>query len=497
MGRVDDPVHEHALGHEPEGEERGGAAEKSHVGVDAEAGRGEPGEVHPPHHHVAVGEVHHPHHAEDEGEAHRHQAVDAAEEEAVQQPLDDERGIHAGSAGRGSGLRPRKDELLERRLPGPHRHRLSPQDLDHGGDRVGIVADLVEDDGPAVLHEPARVIRRLEGAHDGVGIGRLRPLEHVGDQQDAVVGVARVGVERLAARALLVLVAHCHGLRVLEVCPRRARHHVVQILLEHGKLARLVETRAPGADDAHDLDALLADLGQEELRARRPGDRRDDVGLGRLGARDFGRKILGRLGPRDHVDDLPRRLGRRVGRLEALGIVLAEEVIAVHEHDALGRHAGLLEDLAEVLHGLLAEGRARREVAIHVLHLLLPVLDGLGHVGGDRVGGGDVDEERHAPLLGDGHHGRGAARVERAHQHLRALVDHPLGLGPPDVGLGLRVAEDQLELRATQRLDPTRGIDGVHGHLGAESAGLPGLGERPGDRMDAADLDGRRLGAQR
>ena len=68
--------------------------------------------------------------------------------------------------------------------------------------------------------------------------------------------------------------------------------------------------------------------------------------------------------------------------------------------------------------------------------------------------------------------------VERAHQHLGALVDHPLGLGPPDLGLGLGVAQDQLELHALERLDPPRRVDGVGGHLRAEPAGLAGLGER-------------------
>src|SRR5262245_59506736 len=44
-------------------------------------------------------------------------------------------------AGR-SGLRPREDGLLERGLPGPHRHGLLPHHLDHGGHGARVVADL-------------------------------------------------------------------------------------------------------------------------------------------------------------------------------------------------------------------------------------------------------------------------------------------------------------------------------------------------------------------
>jgi hypothetical protein len=127
--------------------------------------------------------------------------------------------------------------------------------------------------------------------------------------------------------------------------------------------------------------------------------------------------------------------------LKALGRVLAEEVVAVHQDHALRRGAGVLEDLREVLDGLAAERGARGKVPIHVLELLLSVLHGLGHVGSDGVGGGNVDQEGHVPLLGDRDHGRSAAGVERSHQHLGALVDDPLGLRASHVGLGLGVAE--------------------------------------------------------
>src|SRR5437660_12646792 len=41
-----------------------------------------------------------------------------------------------------SGLRAREHELLQRGFLGPDGHGLALQDLDHGRDRVGVVADL-------------------------------------------------------------------------------------------------------------------------------------------------------------------------------------------------------------------------------------------------------------------------------------------------------------------------------------------------------------------
>ncbi len=185
-----------------------------------------------------------------------------------------------------------------------------------------------------------------------------------------------------------------------------------------------------------------------------------------------------------------------MGGLESLGVVLAEEVVAVHQDHPLRRDLGLLEHLGEVLHRLLAERGAGGEVAVDVLGLLLPFPHRLRHVGGDGVGGRDVHQERHPPLLGHRHHGLGGARVERAHQHLGPLVDDPLRLGTPDVRLGLGIAQDEVDLHPVERLDPARRVDRVGRHLGPEAAGLPRLRERSGDRVDHAHLEGGHLGAQ-
>src|SRR6266849_4014305 len=65
-----------------------------------------------------------------------------------------------------STARAREHELLERGFPGPDGDGLAAQHLDHRGDRVRIVAQLVEDDGPAVLHEPRGEMRLAKRVHD-------------------------------------------------------------------------------------------------------------------------------------------------------------------------------------------------------------------------------------------------------------------------------------------------------------------------------------------
>ena len=99
--RVDDAIDELALDDEAGDEQDRGGTHESDVRIDAEPGGAEPGQVHRPHHEVAVGEVHDAHHAEDQREADRHQAVDAAEEQAADHRLDDEDGVQDQALGRG------------------------------------------------------------------------------------------------------------------------------------------------------------------------------------------------------------------------------------------------------------------------------------------------------------------------------------------------------------------------------------------------------------
>ncbi len=186
-----------------------------------------------------------------------------------------------------------------------------------------------------------------------------------------------------------------------------------------------------------------------------------------------------------------------MGRLEPPRLILAEEVVAVHEDDPLGRRVRFFEDLVEVLDGLAAEARAGGKVPVDVLDLLLALLDRLRDVRGDGVGGGDVDQERHTPLLGEGRHRVGRSRVKRPHQHPGTPVHDTLGLDAAVLGLGLRVTDDQLELDAALRLDAARRVDCIGGHLSAQTAGLPGFGERTRHGMNDADLERLRLRAER
>ena len=78
-----------------EQEEQGRAHDEPEIGIDSRPLGQEQGEIHPPDHHVAVGKVHHAHDAEDQRQPHGHEAVDAAEEQSVEQPLTDEREVHA------------------------------------------------------------------------------------------------------------------------------------------------------------------------------------------------------------------------------------------------------------------------------------------------------------------------------------------------------------------------------------------------------------------
>src|SRR5919197_3447932 len=83
-----------------------------------------------------------------------------------------------------SGLGEREHELLQGGVLRPHGDGLGLQDLDHRRDGIRVVAHLVEVDRAAVLHEPARVVRLLQGLDDGVRIVDLRgPFEHVRDHE--------------------------------------------------------------------------------------------------------------------------------------------------------------------------------------------------------------------------------------------------------------------------------------------------------------------------
>ena len=97
---------------------------------------------------------------------------------------------------------------------------------------------------------------------------------------------------------------------------------------------------------------------------------------------------------------------------------------------------------------------------------------------GGRLRGGQADGRRKST-----HDGRDTGFV------------HLLDLGRAGLRLRLSVAQQRLELRAAERLDAARGIDVLDGHQRTQAALLPRVGQRAGDRMQHADLDGLGLRA--
>jgi hypothetical protein len=158
----------------------------------------------------------------------------------------------------------------------------------------------------------------------------------------------------------------------------------------------------------------------------------------------------------------------------------AEGVVDVHEHRGLGRHARRLEHLELVGKGVAQDHRRGREVAEHELVALL----------GDRRRGGDVDHQRDAALLGDLCDGGGLARIEGAHQQLRAFADQALGARARDVHVRLGVAVHDLQARQAEVAQH------AGGHLHAAMAVLADAGLHAGARQQHADLERLRLRAR-
>jgi len=114
---------------------------------------------------------------------------------------------------------------------------------------------------------------------------------------------------------------------------------------------------------------------------------------------------------------------------------------------------------------------------------------------GQRRGLGDRDEEQRLVLLGDLGDGERHATVNDAGQEVDLLLEDEIArLANAHVGLGLIVADDELELPPE---DPARRIDLLDGHL---VAGDGGLGVRRGgaaEPVDDTDLDGLLRGRRR
>ena len=150
----------------------------------------------------------------------------------------------------------------------------------------------------------------------------------------------------------------------------------------------------------------------------------------------------------------------------------------------MGRLAAL-RHLDHVVHGERGHGPG---IGLHPERVLEAALrQVVGHRG--------EQEERRLGLLGVLAHGERHEARERADQRDRALVDQPLRFRLAQVDLVLRVAGEQGELGAAERLDAAPGIDLVHRELDPVERERGLEGERPRHGQDVADLDLARLGA--
>ncbi len=143
--------------------------------------------------------------------------------------------------------------------------------------------------------------------------------------------------------------------------------------------------------------------------------------------------------------------------------------------DGLRRGADLGEDFLLVDEGVAQDHAGGREIAEHELVALL----------GDRRGGGDVDDEGDALLLGDLGDGGALPGVEGADQQLRALADQLLGARAGDLDVGFGVGVHDLERRQTEVLEE------AGGDIDAALAILADTGLEAGARQQHADFERR------
>ncbi len=130
--------------------------------------------------------------------------------------------------------------------------------------------------------------------------------------------------------------------------------------------------------------------------------------------------------------------------------------------------------------GVAQDHRRGREVAEHELVALL----------GDRRGGGDVDDEGNALLLGHLRDRGALAGIEGADQELRAVADQLLGARARDFDVGLGVGIHDLQARGRPR-----SLRMPAGDVDAALAVLADAGLHAGARQQHADLQRRALRA--
>jgi hypothetical protein len=151
----------------------------------------------------------------------------------------------------------------------------------------------------------------------------------------------------------------------------------------------------------------------------------------------------------------------------------------VHERHRLRRRPARREHLLLVAEGIAEDHRRGREVAEHELVALL----------GDGRGGGDVDHQGDALLLGHLGDRRRLPGVEGADEQLCALADQPLGAGTRHIRTGFGVAVHDGEVRQPEVLED------AGGDLDAALAVLSDARLHARARQQHADLEARALRA--
>ena len=176
-------------------------------------------------------------------------------------------------------------------------------------------------------------------------------------------------------------------------------------------------------------------------------------------------------------------VARQLAR-QQVGGAGAEQRFLVDDHHRLGRLAGGGVQHMQVDH---RHARANAVAGAEAEGVLQPALD-------DLVGHADVDHMRQV-VLGRRLRGGQADRRGVGAEHRRdASLVHLLDLGRADLRLRLRVAQQRLDLRAAQRLDAAGLVDVLDGDQRALAALLAGKGQRPGHRVQHAELDRFGLG---
>ncbi len=312
-------------------------------------------------------------------------------------------------------------------------------------DRRGALVLAVDELGGAVGHHVIGEGGAGERGGDLGAVGARGTLERVGEQQHAgIVHVHLVGVELVLGLDLLL---ERDRLRVLRVEPVIAVHDVAGGV---GEFLHELVGRSRAAEHGVDpfrADALLLHGAREQNVFVVVVGRDHDVRILRADLERDIVEVAGGRRVRDRLQDLETALGQ-LG-VEELRQAGAEGGVLMHDHDGLGRLAGLLVDRGEVVERGLGDRPEARAEAECVLE----------------PAGDDAIDHAHVDHVGQVVARSGLARGEAdragiaADDRGDAARVHLLDLGIAAFRRRLGVAQHRLDLGTAQRLDSARGVD--------------------------------------